>query len=89
MFACEPVRIDGIPPEGVPVEAEIIEYPQGGRRIQKIGLRSRTGRGDSLASNSDSSAVASATYGTIVHLSLEAVGCSPYRMFMSVGRATL
>ncbi len=49
MFANEPVQIDRIPPGRVPVEAVIIEYPQGGRHIKKIVLRFRPGPGDSRA----------------------------------------
>jgi len=38
MLIFDPVRIDGIPPGQVPIGAEIIRYPEGGRRIAMVHL---------------------------------------------------
>jgi hypothetical protein len=44
MYLYEPVRIDGIPTGSRPVEAEIINYPDGGEHIKKIAVRFRPGQ---------------------------------------------
>jgi hypothetical protein len=43
----EPVQIEGIPPGRVPVEADIIQYPEGGRHIKEIAIRFRPGQVES------------------------------------------
>jgi hypothetical protein len=44
MYLYEPVQVEGIPPGRVPVLAEIIRYPEGGRHIRKIAMRFRAGQ---------------------------------------------
>ena len=46
----EPVRIEGVPPGRVAIEAEIIKYPEGGRHIKKISLQFRPGQVDARRS---------------------------------------
>jgi hypothetical protein len=41
------VRVEAIPPRRYPIEASIIQYPEGGMRIAKIGLQIRNGIADS------------------------------------------
>ena len=43
----EPVQVEGIPPGRVPVEADIIRYPEGGRHIKKIAINVRPGQVES------------------------------------------
>jgi hypothetical protein len=43
----DPVRIEGVPPGQVPAVAEVIRYPEGGRRVAKVGLHFRPGEAES------------------------------------------
>lgn len=43
MSIYDPVRIECVPPGSVPVEAQVIRYPNGGKAAARIGLRFRPG----------------------------------------------
>ncbi len=46
-YLYDPVRIDGVPPGRLVVQAEVIQYPEGGRHIKKIDLQFRSGQFES------------------------------------------
>lgn len=43
VYIYDPVKIEGIPSGRVPVVAQIIHYPEGGRHVARIGVRFRPG----------------------------------------------